>query len=130
MALIRQPDEWDWWEGEGCYSGWRATTYIPTTGNNTRARRTSQQQRSHTDYVRDGEELMAQKGVTPLEFLQSVMEGEEVPSMSQMQAATAILPYKHRKQPVAVESSGPDGKPIEQRWNVNLRFVKPSASGD
>ena len=73
---------------------------------------------------------MVEKGTTPLDYLQKVMEGEEQPTLAQMQAATAILPYRHRKQPVAVESSGPDGKPIEQRWNVNLRFVKPSDRGD
>ena len=66
---------------------------------------------------------MVEKGTTPLDYLQAVMEGTEQPSGYQFQAAATILPYRHRKQPVAVESSGPDGKPqvteVVYRWAKN-----------
>ena len=76
------------------------------------------QLRDHNDHVRDGALLMAEKGITPLDYLQNVMDGTE-PAADvtgyKMSAAIAILPYRHRKQPVAVENSGPDGKPIATR---------------
>ena len=82
--------------------------FIPSYGK----RDWTPHKRQRDDYKRDGSVLMAEKGVTPLAYLQSVMEGEETPTGHQMQAAVAILPYRHRKQPVAVENSGPDGTPI------------------
>ena len=68
---------------------------------------------------------MAEKGVTPLDYLQAVMEGAEEPTAPQMQAAVAILPYRHKKMPVAVENTGADGGPIatkvEYTWATRAR---------
>ena len=124
-------DAWliDWWEDDD--STWREAPssfrYDGASGScsNMPVRTARDQRRSHDDYRRDGATLMVEKGTTPLDYLQAVMEGAEQPTGHQMQAAVAILPYRHRKQPVAVENSGPDGKPM--KLDVAVRFVKPDA---
>lgn len=115
-------DEWSWWEGEERqpFMG-RHRKFGPSVAPSL------DQRKGYTDYKRDGVRLMDELKTTPLAFLEEVMEGKRMPSLNAMEAAKAILPYRHRKMPVAVEQSGPNGAAIPQ--NLTIRFVKPDASG-
>jgi len=84
----------------------------------------TKQARTQTDYRRDGGTLMIEEGTTPLAYLEDVMNGNRQPTTHQMQAAVAILPYRHRKQPVAVENSGPNGAAVP--LSLTVSFVKPN----
>jgi len=125
MGLFRERDEWSWWEEEEPRERWgRCSTPIPARRDRNDPPVT-RQKKDRNDYVRDGKVLMAEKGVTPLDYLQAVMEGAEEPTAPQMQAAVAILPYRHKKMPVAVENTGADGGPIatkvEYTWATRAR---------
>jgi hypothetical protein len=53
-------------------------------------------------------------GITPLEFMQNVMEAEDMPLTFKMDAAKNMFPYVHRKMPVAVEIvGGEDPLPVK-----------------
>jgi hypothetical protein len=126
MGLFKEPDEWSWWEDDGNRPDRWARGYQPFGARRDRNDPPiSRQRKDKADYVREGETLMVAKGTTPLDYLQAVMEGEEVPSMAQMQGAIAILPYRHKKMPVAVENTGADGAPM--KIEAVVRFIKPDA---
>ncbi len=64
----------------------------------TKKKRTIMKERLAADLVR--------KGITPLEFMQSVMDSPDMPLNYKMDAAKNMFPYVHRKMPVAVEVIG------------------------
>ena len=115
-------DEWSWWEGE---------ERQPLMGKGASQRMfggaSTDQRKDRNDYRRDGARLMDEQNTTPLAFLEDVMNGRRTPTLNEMEAAKAILPYRHRKQPVAVEQSGPNGAPIPT--SLTVKFVKPDAAG-
>ena len=54
------------------------------------------------------------EGMTPLDYLLSVMRSAQEPTDLRVGAAKAAAPYVHRALK-AIEVSGPEGGPIEQR---------------
>lgn len=54
------------------------------------------------------------EGMTPLDYLLSVMRNERQPVDLRVGAAKAAAPYVHRALK-AIEHTGPEGGPIEQR---------------
>lgn len=123
--LCPYPDGWEWWEDEAPRPTGGTSDY---SGRSVMPRRLAypSQRRTGADYRADGARLMAQERVTPLEFLEQVMSGERLPTMHQMDSAKAIMPYRHKKLPVAIETSGPDGAAIPT--SLTIRFVKPDAA--
>ena len=97
--------------------------FLPPHRGGAAATGAASQLRTRQDHIRDGGTLMIEKGMTPLAYLQEVLEGREKPTGYQMQAATAMLPYVHKKKPVAVEQSGPDGADPVTR--VIYEWAKP-----
>lgn len=62
---------------------------------------------------------LVQKGISPLQFMQNVMEDPNMPFAFKMDAAKNMFPYVHRKMPVAVEVlGGEDVVPVK----VNIEF--------
>lgn len=53
-------------------------------------------------------EYIEATGITPAEYLVGVMRDPTADPVERRQAATALLPYAHRKQPVAVDLGGAD----------------------
>ena len=55
------------------------------------------------------------KSITPLEFFQNVLDADDMPMNYKVDAAKNMMPYVHRKMPVAVEmlGGGEDPKPIK-----------------
>lgn len=69
-------------------------------------------------------------GQTPLAFLESIMNSKKVPLRDRIDAARAMLPYVHRKLPLAVEHSGKDGQPLQLIVDTGLvEGVEPAADG-
>jgi hypothetical protein len=60
-------------------------------------------------------EACAKTGVTPLEFLLSIMRDPAQPLTDRITAAHHCLPYLHAKLATRVEVSGPDDGPIDLR---------------
>lgn len=54
---------------------------------------------------------LAAKGITPLEFLLSVVRDSKAPMDMRVQAASCSAPYMHRKMPIAIEGGDPT-KPV------------------
>lgn len=61
----------------------------------------------------------AEGGITPLEYMLSVLRDEANPLETRMDAAKASAPYVHAKL-AAVEVAGPDGGPIRYTIDVDL----------
>lgn len=64
---------------------------------------------------------IAASGLTPLEFLISVMKDEGKPTDTRVDAAKAAAPYVHPKLS-SVEVSGKNGGPVKQ--SLLIEFVK------
>ena len=123
-------EELAWWEDEepedllpSFLSAKKLTVHYGQSRE--RGHKKTLQTKLHVDRKLSGKVLMAEKGVTPLEYLQNVMEGNEPSTFEQRQAAIAILPYRHKKMPTDIQASGPDGGPIPSDMNVRVTFVKP-----
>lgn len=66
-----------------------------------------------------------QSGLTPLDYMLSVMRDTENPTDVRIDAAKSAAPYVHSKMPTAVEMSGPDGKAIQHVTKIELIAVSP-----
>ena len=124
MSLLPEPDEWGWWEDAN--QPWQSRSFVHTFEHfsGKEGRNLADQRATTEDIHRAGRLLMIEKGMKPVDYLQEVMEGTEKPTTMQMQAAIAILPYKNRKQPVALDGGlGDDGKPVP--LNATVRFIAP-----
>lgn len=69
-------------------------------------------------------QIIAQSGLTPLEFLLSVVRDPECHMDYRIDAAKAASPYVHRKMPIAIEGGDPT-KPIVFEASV-LAVLAPS----
>jgi hypothetical protein len=78
---------------------------------------------SLTVKTRDIAEEIAKSGVTPLEYLMSVVQDEASERKERMSAAMAAAPYMHPKL-ASIEHTGEGGGPI----NHNLEVVFRSAN--
>ena len=66
-------------------------------------------------------EAVKSSGITPLEFLLSVMRDENESLTTRIDVAKAAAPYIHRKMPLAIESNRDNGLvEILQTINANL----------
>lgn len=63
---------------------------------------------------------VAASGLTPLDYMMTVMRDDSVEPHARLDAAKAAAPYVHPKL-AAIELSGPDGKPIEINTTVTHR---------
>jgi len=52
-------------------------------------------------------------GITPLEFAASVLRDKDAPMVEKRWAAELLMPYMHRKLPVAIEGAFMHGSPAE-----------------
>ena len=59
-------------------------------------------------------EALAASGLSPLDYMLSVLRDKKQPEELRLTAAKAAAPYCHRALK-AIEVSGPEGGPIEQR---------------
>lgn len=68
---------------------------------------------------------MEASGLTPLDYLLSVMRNEDMDTDGRLEAAKAAAPYVHPKLS-AVTLAGEDGKPLNLVHTVERRIVRPS----
>lgn len=73
------------------------------------------------------DELLGE-GVTPLEFMLSILRDETKDEAVRFEAAKHAAPYCHAKL-AAVEASGPGGGPIENVSRIELVPVRPHDDG-
>jgi hypothetical protein len=70
------------------------------------------------------EQEIAQSGLTPMDFLLTVMRDDNKDLDTRIEAAKAVAPYVHPKlSSVDATVSGKDGGPIEQ--SLTVQFIKP-----
>lgn len=66
----------------------------------------------------------AEEGITPLEYLLSVMRNEVNEPKERVTAAIAAAPYVHAKlSSVEATVTGKDGGPLQMNWTID--FVAP-----
>ncbi len=58
------------------------------------------------------ERLAKDGGLTPLEYVISVMRDENAEKADRLEAAKSALQYFHPRMPTLLEHSGPDGGPL------------------
>lgn len=73
--------------------------------------------------VRKAEEI-ASSGLTPLDYMLSLLRNEEQPLSIRFEAAKAAAPYVHPKLN-ATTHSGPDGLPIQSVHTIEYAIVDP-----
>jgi hypothetical protein len=70
----------------------------------------------------------AEEGITPLEYLLSVMRNEVNEPKERVTAAIAAAPYVHAKlSSVEATVTGKDGGPLQMNWTID--FVAPEDEG-
>ena len=65
------------------------------------------------------QQAVSESGLTPLEYMLSVMRDEEADQRTRMGAAMGAAPYVHPKL-ASIEHSGPDGAPIPVAGTISL----------
>jgi len=81
---------------------------------------------SATKRTREIADRAASEGITPLEYMLSVLRNEAMNPEARFEAAKAAAPYMHPRL-AAVEHSGRDGGPIEMT-RIERVIVDPSDS--
>lgn len=76
-------------------------------------------QGSATKKTREIADKAAENGITPLEYMLSVMRDTEEESPRRLAAAQAAAPYVHPKL-ANIELSGKDGKPVETVTRIEM----------
>jgi hypothetical protein len=70
------------------------------------------------------EKAVAKSGLTPKDYLLSVMRDEDIDRDTRIEAAKAVAPYVHPKlSAIDATVTGKDGGPIEQ--SLTVQFIKP-----
>lgn len=72
------------------------------------------------------QKAVTESGLTPLDYMLSIMRDEQMTTESRFEAAKAAAPYVHPKL-ANVEHSGPNGGPIQtesRTWREVLRQEK------
>jgi hypothetical protein len=75
-----------------------------------------------TTKTREIAEKATAEGITPLDYMLSVLRDETAETAQRFEAAKAAAPYIHPRL-AAVEHSGPEGGPIQT--SVAVEFVEP-----
>lgn len=63
-------------------------------------------------------------GITPLQFLLSLLRQEDTPIKHRFEAAKIAAPYFHRRMPIAIEGGDPS-KPLQIQNQAALRNLTP-----
>ena len=71
------------------------------------------------------QQAVAESGITPLEYMLSVMRNEGAEPRERMGAALGAAPYIHPKL-ASIEHSGPDGQPIPIATRITLEALRLS----
>lgn len=74
------------------------------------------------------QKMIEESGLTPLEFMLSIMRNDENEPAQRLAAANMAAPYVHaRLSSVDATVSGPNGSAIDM--NMTLNFVNPANAG-
>jgi hypothetical protein len=91
---------------EGSHDNWRQYVLAPNAPAPAVAHRARVMQMDEA--IRIG--LARRVGITPLEFLLSCLRDPGVRFAYKLDAAKAAAPYMHKRQPIAIQTSGPEGQ--------------------
>ena len=72
------------------------------------------------------QKAVEESGLTPLQYMLSVMRNDNEEGQRRLAAAQAAAPYVHAKLS-SVELTGEGGGPVDMNWAIN--FVAPSDEG-
>jgi hypothetical protein len=82
--------------------------------------------RNRSTVVREAAERIAKrKQISPLEFLEELINDPRAGKKLRCDASKAAAPYVHKRMPIAIEHSGKDGQPLSPT-SMNVTFVTPS----